>query len=77
MVKLPFIAHLYGADYVSVLLWLQRHIGKMTDSKPIIWWEGNNWHMRLVQGKFGDSYCEIHFLNKKHLKIFEKEWTDK
>jgi hypothetical protein len=32
--------------------------------------------MKLVQGKMGDSYCEIHFTNKKHLKLFEKEWVE-
>lgn len=76
MVDETHITRLYGADYVVVLSWLQKHISKMTNSKPIIWWEGSNWYMKLVQGKMGDSYCEIHFVNKKHLKLFEKEWAE-
>jgi len=76
MVNETYIIRLHGADYVSVLAWLQKHIGKMTNSKPIIYWESNTWYMKLVQGKMADSYCEIHFTNKKHLKLFEKEWTE-
>ena len=76
MVNETYISRLYGADYVMLLAWLQKHIGKMTNSKPIIWWEGPNWYMKLVQGKMGDSYCEVHFTTKKHLKLFEKEWAE-
>lgn len=76
MVDETYISRLYGADYVTLLSWLQKNISKMTNSKPIIWWEGTNWYMKLVQGKLGDSYCEIHFTNKKHLKLFEKEWVE-
>ena len=76
MVNETYITRLYGADYVSVLAWLQKHIGKMTNSKPIIYWESPTWYMKLVQGKMADSYCEIHFTNKKRLKLFEKEWAE-
>jgi hypothetical protein len=76
MVDETHITRVYGADYVSLLSWLQKNVGKTNIAKPIIWWEGKNWYMKLVQGKMGDSYCEIHFENKKHLKLFEKEWFD-
>ena len=76
MVDNTYITRLYGGDYVLILSWLQKNIGKMKSSKPIIWWEGTNWYMKLVQGKMGDSYCEIHFTTKKHLKSFEDYWTD-
>lgn len=76
MVDETYITRLYGADFVTLLAWLQKNISKMTNSKPIIWWEGTNWYMKLVQGKMGDSYCEIHFTYKKHLKLFEKEWVE-
>ena len=74
--KATYISRLYGADYLLILAWLQRHIGKMTVSKPIVYWEGVNWSMRLVQGKMGDSYCDVSFDNKKHLKLFDKEWAE-
>ena len=76
MVDETYITRLYGSDYVLILAWLQKHIGKMTNAKPIIYWEGTTWYMKLVQGKMGDSYCEVHFTNKKHLKLFEKEWVE-
>lgn len=76
MVDETYITRIYGADFVTLLSWLQKNISKMKNSKPIIWWEGTNWYMKLVQGKMGDSYCEIHFTNKKHLKLFEKEWVE-
>jgi hypothetical protein len=75
-IKQTYISRLYGADYVQILFWLEKHIGKMTVSKPVIYWEGNNWKMRLVQGKIGDSYCDVEFNNKKHLQIFDKAWTE-
>ena len=46
-----FITRLYGGDYVLILVWLQKHIGKLNTARPIIWWEGKNWYMKLVQGK--------------------------
>ena len=71
-----YVSRLYGGDYVLILAWLQKHIGKMTVSKPLLYWEGNNWKMRLVQGKIGDPYCDVEFVNKKHMKLFDKEWAE-
>jgi len=30
----------------------------------------------LVQGKMGDSFCDVEFTNKKHLKLFDKDWAE-
>ena len=71
-----YITRLHGGDYVVILSWLQKNIGKMDTARPILWWSGKNWYMKLVQGKIGDSYVEIHFTSKKHLKLFEDFWAE-
>ena len=75
-VTYKYIARLWGADYAALLVWLQKNIGKMVASKPIVTWEGEGWYMTLVQGNHGDPYCDIHFVNKKHLKLLEKDWVE-
>jgi hypothetical protein len=76
MVDNTYITRLHGGDYVLILSWLQKNISKVKNSRPIIWWEGTNWYMKLVQGKMADSYVEVHFTTKKHLKLFEDYWAE-
>jgi len=37
----------YEKQWAPMLYWLQENIGPLLHSKPIIFWHGKGWHMKL------------------------------
>jgi hypothetical protein len=64
--------------YASVLSWLQENIGDLLHSKPIIFWHGNGWHMKLGRemGAMGirHSVITVDFDNPEHATWFGLVW---
>jgi hypothetical protein len=68
----------YGKQWAPILYWLQENIGPLLHSKPIIFWHGKGWHMKLGREigamSIRHSVITVDFDNPKHATWFGLVW---
>ena len=68
----------YGKQWAPMLHWLQENIGPLLHSKPIIFWHGKGWHMKLGREigamSIRHSVITVDFDNPKHATWFGLIW---
>jgi hypothetical protein len=68
----------YDKQWAPMLHWLQENIGPLLHSKPIIFWHGKGWHMKLGREigamSIRHSVITVDFDNPKHATWFGLIW---
>lgn len=68
----------YGKQWAPILHWLQENIGPLLHSKPIIFWHGKGWHMKLGREigamSIRHSVITVDFDTPEHATWFGLVW---
>ena len=68
----------YEKQWAPMLYWLQENIGPLLHSKPIIFWHGKGWHMKLGREigamSIRHSVITVDFDNPEHATWFGLIW---
>ena len=63
-----------NTDHAQILFWLQEHVGNLLHCQPIIFWQGQGWHMKMGRYLMGDICITVEFDDSKHAVWFELIW---
>ena len=68
----------YDKQWAPILYWLQENIGPLLHSKPIIFWHGKGWHMKLGREigamSIRHSVITVDFDTPEHATWFGLVW---